>query len=405
MLSLNRIFLFWVLLFFSTNAMIYSSPMSVILSKFNDSKEFVVATFKNVQSLISGGNSKLSETISFISKKKKIFTNWVVEQVEKLEDNGSLWLQLLFAFLAGLSVSFTPCIYPLIPITIGILSSRGHISHRRQMARALFYVLGVSVVFAALGVLCAQFGWIFGTLAGNRWVILLTVAFFTFLALSMLDVFEIDYSMVQVQTPHVSSIFSAFLYGAVTGIIASPCSTPALLSLLGFVTEKNSPMLGFLLLCSFAVGMTFLIVLFSTFSNLLMLMPKPGQWMVDVRHFLGFGILFLCVDFLSSPSVISANWQKYILLALLWSAVALYYLFGSKQDSVSKLIIAHRDREAAGDVNLQRRITFSEFISLSFFVKKTFAIVAMSFAIYYFGKTYLSYKHTKLVSVLIKLLK
>jgi thiol:disulfide interchange protein DsbD len=374
-------------------------------SKFGNIKRLFYEKVSDLNYKVASIKSSLSGLVTSIKDMQKTFSSWIVDKLEKLESDGELVWQLLFAFLAGLSVSFTPCIYPLIPITIGILSSRGRISQKTQMLRVLFYLLGISIVFAGLGVLCAYFGLIFGSFAGNKWMIMLSVGFFFFLALTMLDVIEVDYSLLQINAPNVSSVFSAFLYGAVTGIVASPCSTPALLSLLGFVAEKNNPMLAFMLLCSFAIGMTFLVILFSIFSNLLMLMPKPGRWMVEVRHFLGFGILFLCVDFASNPSIISAIWQRYLMLSIIWSAIAFYYFTSSKKDSVTKIILAHREHEQASDDIIAKGLGITRVISFGLIIKKAFSYIALFCAIYYFGKTYLSFNRTKMRSILVKMLK
>lgn len=376
-----------------------------VSSRLGDIKRFFYEKVSDLNYKVASIKLKLYGLTTSIKEMQKTFSSWIIDKLEKLEGDGSLIWQLLFAFLAGLSVSFTPCIYPLIPITIGILSSRGRISHKTQIMRVLFYLLGISIVFAGLGVLCSYFGLIFGSFAGNKWLIMLSVGFFFFLALTMLDVIEIDYSLLQINAPHVSSIFSAFLYGAVTGIVASPCSTPALLSLLGFVTEKNNPMLAFMLLSSFAIGMTFLIILFSVFSNLLMLMPKPGRWMVEVRHFLGFGILFLCVNFASNPNIVYASWQRYFMLAILWGAIAFYYFISSKKDSVTKIIVAHREHEQMSDEIVAKGLGITKVISFGLIIKKVFSYFALFFAIYYFGKTYLSFNRTKMRSILIKMLK
>jgi thiol:disulfide interchange protein DsbD len=273
------------------------------------------------------------------------------------------------------------------------LGAGGTAGVRRRLARAIAYFLGVSLVFATLGFLAIHFNWVFGTWLGNKWVVFGTVAVFAFLALTMLDLIDFEYSLA-IKAPAVTSVFSALLYGMATGLIASPCMTPALLTLLGFVAQNNSAFLGFSLLFAFALGMTFPIILLSSFSNLLLFMPKPGSWMIEFRHLLGFGILFLCVSFLKP---VTSSWQQHLALGLVWAFVFFYYFFSSKKESVARLIVAHQKRTSG--------IGIAEFISFGFFLKKALSIAALFFAIFYVGKSYLVYNRTKLKFVLMKLLR
>lgn len=342
-----------------------------------------ISAIKNIFTSISGG-----------------FESWIAAQADTFSNNPSLIWQILFAFLAGLSVSLTPCIYPLIPITLGILGSKGKASGRQQLARAISYLLGIAVVFGALGFLAIYFNLMFGSWLGNKWLISFIVAMFSILALHMLDLIDFEFSFFTVNAPEVSSVFSAFFYGMVTGLITSPCMTPALFTLLGFIAQKNDPFLGFILLFSFALGMTFLIILFSGFSTLLLKMPKPGSWMIEIRHLIGFGILFLCINFLKP---ILSQWQIYLIQSLLWFFLGLFYFSSSKRESVSKIIFAHRNRNSIEDNTVD--IGFSEFISFNYLWKKTLSIIAVFLGVYFAGKTYLTYKKTTPKKVLIKMLK
>jgi len=382
----------WLLLSF---ALLFSpKAISANLSIWENTHVLVSQFFKDTA-------NKTKEVLASVIDKTQKFERWAVEQTKNLDEDVPVFWQFFFAFLAGLSVSFTPCIYPLIPITVGILGARSAIGIRRQVLRSIFYLLGVCMVFATLGFLAMHFNWIFGAWAGNKWVILATVGVFAFLALNMLDVFELEYSLT-IKAPEVTSVFSAFVYGMVSGLITSPCMTPVLSALLSFVAQQNNQFLGFMLLFSFALGMTFLVLLFSSFTNLLRLMPKPGFWMVEFRHLLGFGVLFLCIKFLN-PLI--SVWQHNLLVGILWGFIFFYYFFSSKKESVTRIIRAHQEQQQNNGDLEEVYIGIAEFISPSFFFKKLISLVALFLAVFYVGKSYLSYKHTRLRSVLIKLIR
>ncbi len=349
-------------------------------------------------SALSFVSQKVSASVSLARTTFDNVNLWIFSKLRETKEEASVWALIMFAFLAGLSVSMTPCIYPLIPITMGILSSRRTASPIEIGMRALFYLLGIASVFSLLGVLAIKFNLIFGSWLGSPWVIMLLFFSFVVLALSLFDVIELDFmSNTSLKVPEVHSVFSSFAYGAVTALVTSPCMTPALLTLLSIVAQRNDIGFGILLLFLFSLGMTFLIILFSLFSSLYVMRPKPGSWMVEIRKLLGFGILFLALTFLEP---ILAMWQSYMLWAIMAAIMSFYYFSSSKKDSVSSIIKAHQ--ESSSDV-----IEYSIWDSFSFnwLMKKKIAYLAAGFAIFYLGKSYLIFKKIKLISLLMKWLR
>jgi cytochrome c-type biogenesis protein len=199
-------------------------------------------------------------------------------------------------FLAGLVTSITPCIYPMIPITIGILGGSGaeSRSRARTVTYALLYALGLALVYASLGLLAGLTGTLFGTVSANRWAYLFMANLLLLFGLAMLDVFPVT---VPGKLVAWASRFggrspgSVFLMGATSGLVAAPCGAPAFAAVLTFVGQTRSAGLGFLYLFVFSIGMTALLVAVGLSAGMLGALPRPGRWMVVVKKVAGLVIL------------------------------------------------------------------------------------------------------------------
>src|SRR5579872_5316108 len=201
-----------------------------------------------------------------------------------VQNTDSLALRLLLVMLLGLLMSLTPCIYPMIPITAGILQSRGSTSVARNFGVALAYTMGIATTFACLGLLAAFTGQIFGCFLNSPIVILLIVAVLIYLAFSMFGFYDMYVPKALRggnQSVQGGSIASAFAFGAVSGSVASPCLSPGLMLLLSIVTTLGSKWLGFLLLFSFGIGLSLPLLLVGTFSTSLNMLPRAGMWMLE----------------------------------------------------------------------------------------------------------------------------
>lgn len=239
----------------------------------------------------------------------------------------SWWFRLLLAFVMGVLLSLTPCIYPMIPITVAILQSHGKRSMWYNFLFALAYTMGIATTFATLGLVAAYTGSIFGTILNNPLVIVTIVAFFVYLAGSMLGLYEM-YLPRWMQNSSGSkqggSALSAFLFGAVSGTIASPCLTPGLLFLLTYVCQLQSLVLGFVLLFVFGIGTSMPLLIIGTFSNAIQFLPNAGMWMVEVKKLFGFILLGMSIYFLKG---ILPLYVLYLLTALLIAAAGVFYLY------------------------------------------------------------------------------
>ncbi len=207
----------------------------------------------------------------------------------------SHFMALLFSFLAGLLTSFTPCSYPMIPITIGFIGSRTAKSRKRGFVLAFFYVFGLAVVYAALGVTAALTGKMFGTATQHPVVYFIIANICIFFGLAMLEVFHLPspkfFDKLTVKNLPGSEILSSIILGGSSAIVISTCTTPVLGILLAFVASKGNLMLGMGMLFLFAYGLGTLVIILGTFTGLLGSLPKSGPWLKIVQK--AFGIIMI----------------------------------------------------------------------------------------------------------------
>ncbi len=256
-----------------------------------------------------------------------------------IEHTNSLWLQCLLILLLGALLSLTPCIYPMIPITVGILQGQGSKSFVRNLFMSLCYTMGVATTFALLGVVAAYTGKLFGTFMQHPLVILSIVALLVYLAGSMFGLYEM-YIPKGLQSNNKftkgGSPITAFLFGVVSGTVASPCVSPGLALVLSIVTGLGNPFLGFVFLFAFGIGLSLPLMIIGTFSSSLNVLPKAGMWMVEIKKLFGFLMLGMCIYFIGTivPAYVT-TWLFTTLIAVM----GLYYLkTAGKQSGFSKLL-------------------------------------------------------------------
>ena len=193
-------------------------------------------------------------------------------------------IDFLWVFLGGILLSLTPCIYPLLPITIAYIGANSTDSKIKGFSLSLVYVTGVSITYTILGLAAVLTGSLFGefsSLPSVRIIVGLIIIFFGF---SLWRSRGISLPGVKLPLIKKSGIYlSCFLLGLISGLIVSPCITPALGSILIFVATKRNFIYGALLLISFAYGMGLLLILAGTFSSILTALPKSGYWMVVIK--------------------------------------------------------------------------------------------------------------------------
>lgn len=237
---------------------------------------------------------------------------------EEYQSKGWLWMYL-GSFGAGFLTSLTPCVYPMIPITLGIFGARGaDVSKARRLALATSYVVGMGVTYAVLGVTFAMLGGSAGTLLANPFVVIPIVVLFVAMAASLFGAFELNLpASWQAKLNQVGGkgFGGAFAMGLVGGFIAAPCTGPFLAGLLAFTASTKSVFGGGSLLFVYALGMG---VLFWVLAAAAMSLPKSGRWMDVVKSLGGVLLLFGAIYFLRPliPAMRTvASPEKWFLLA------------------------------------------------------------------------------------------
>jgi thiol:disulfide interchange protein DsbD len=206
-------------------------------------------------------------------------------------------------FGAGLLTSLTPCVYPMIPITAGVLGGAGAVgrSRARTVVLSLTYALGLALVYAILGLVAGLTGTLFGTISSNPWAYLVMGNLLLLAGLAMLDVIPIlapDRLLGWASQWGGQSVGAVFLMGATSGLVAAPCGAPAFAAVLTFVGATQSAGLGFLYLFAFSLGMTALLIAIGIFSGTVAALPRPGRWTVWVKRLAGVLMLAMAEYYL-----------------------------------------------------------------------------------------------------------
>lgn len=202
-------------------------------------------------------------------------------------------LAYLTVYLAGVLVSFTPCVYPVIPITIGFIGARSGGSRGRGFLLSVIYVFGMAVTYTALGGVAALSGKLFGQMQTNPWVYVIMANLFLFMGLSMLGVFTFPLRTPQFVArlqPRGSpqGVAGSFLIGAASGLVMGPCTAPVLAVLLGYAATRQDLLYAMSLLFVFSFGMGTLLIVLGTFAGLLANLPRSGPWMTRIGHLFGW---------------------------------------------------------------------------------------------------------------------
>lgn len=216
----------------------------------------------------------------------------------QLSSNPALAIPLLFA--AGVLTSLTPCVYPMIPITAAIVGGSAidrPASRFATVGLTFSYVVGLALVYAALGTVAGLTGALFGSISTNPWLYFFMANLLVYFALVMLDVAPLPLPKKLVaRAAGVGGggrFTAAFGMGAVSGLVAAPCSAPVMAAVLTWVGTTQSGVLGFIYLFAFSLGMCALLVVVGLSSGHAVRLPKAGAWMIWVKR--GFAVIMLAV--------------------------------------------------------------------------------------------------------------
>ena len=227
---------------------------------------------------------------------------------------GSYGGALFWVFIAGLATSLTPCVYPMIAVTVSVFGAHETTSRVRGALLSSVFVLGMAAFFTPLGILSASTGVAFGSALANPWVLGALALLFVVMALSMLGLFDVSLpSSWQQSLARIGGVGyrGAFGIGFVNGLIAAPCTGPVIAVLLTWVATTGNVGFGALSLFVYSLGLGVLFFLVGTFAVVL---PKSGRWLDGVKSILGIAMLALAFYFLRSlvdypqPDTRSTTW-------------------------------------------------------------------------------------------------
>ena len=245
---------------------------------------------------------------------------------DKLINKENLTLTLVLFFALGIGLAFTPCVFPMYPIVSGIVIGQGKQAKTSNAFWLTFiYVQGMAITYSVLGLIVASAGMQFQAALQHPAILGIFIGIFVLLALAMFGRFELQLpakwqtrltNLSNNQTP--GSIAGVFAMGALSGLIASPCTTAPLTGILLFIAQSGDLTLGFISLYVLSIGMGVPLIIFGITGS--KLLPKAGQWMNVVK--VSFGFMMLSVAIVFVERLWPKGWPSdYI--NLLWAALGL----------------------------------------------------------------------------------
>jgi cytochrome c-type biogenesis protein len=205
---------------------------------------------------------------------------------------------LLAVYVGGVVTSLTPCLYPMIPVTVSIVAgSRGATRRSTRMALAATYVLGLAAAYAGLGLVAGLTGTLFGAISTNPWMLFVMGNVMLASSLMMADVIPVpipqrlrDRSATMGEGGRYAGVL---VMGIVSGLVAAPCGAPVMAAILTWVSATKSAWLGFLYLFVFSLGMSSLLLAFAFVADTSLRLPRAGPWMLWVKR--AFAVILLGV--------------------------------------------------------------------------------------------------------------
>ena len=254
------------------------------------------------------------------------------------------------AWVGGALVSLTPCVYPMIAVTVSVFGAKQAQRRLQSLSLSLAFVAGIVAMFVPLGVAAGLTGNLFGAALQNRWVITGISALFVLMAASMFGAFEFALPSSlnnRLATLGGIGIRGAFVLGLVSGLVASPCTGPVLTGILAFIAKTRSVVMGASAMAAFALGLGLPFFLVGAFA---MQLPKSGRWMVHVKSLFGIIMLVVAVYYLGNAFPALVHWvpagKSGVVLAVAAAFVGL--LLGAIHRDFSGATVGGRSAKAVG---------------------------------------------------------
>lgn len=221
--------------------------------------------------------------------------------VASIIERHGVFLSLFFVFWTGVLLNLTPCVYPMIPVTIAYFGSRARTGQSPRRA-VTAYFLGIVLTYSLLGTIAGLTGSLFGAALQHPAMLTFLAIVMLYMAAGMFDWVPFMVPSAWLQSAGGRVPMGAFGMGATMGLVASPCVGPFLAGLLAYVGSRQSALIGFSLFFVLSCGMALPYVILGFFSDRIRSLPKAGEWMVVVKTVFGFVLLGMAVYF-SAPLV------------------------------------------------------------------------------------------------------
>ena len=248
---------------------------------------------------LSGGAVPLSQAPGESQAAASTAAAGASEDFGRLLERRGFPFVLLLLFAGGLALNLTPCVYPVIPLTVSFFGGQAKGETGRVFGLAAIYVLGMATTYSALGVAAGLSGKLFGAALQSPWVLAGVAAVLVALALSMFGLYDIRMPTALMQkTGARSGRAGAYAMGLLVGVVAAPCVGPFVLGLLAFVAARQDAALGFLFFFVLSLGLGLPYLFLAAFSGSLSRLPRAGEWMEGVKSVFGWVLLAMAAYFL-----------------------------------------------------------------------------------------------------------
>jgi len=229
----------------------------------------------------------------------------------------NIWLTLVAIFMGGLALNLTPCIYPLIPITISYFGGKSEKIKGRTIIHGILYIFGLAITNSLLGLSAALSGGILGFALQKPLVLIFVVSVMVAMALSFFGMWELRLPLwlTRIASKNYAGFFGTFFMGLTLGIVATSCIGPFILGLLIHVGQKGDPFLGFLYLFVLSLGLGLPLSILAVFSGTIVKLPKSGDWMLWIKKLMGWILLFMAA-FTASPLLHHLFGKEWLLAAV-----------------------------------------------------------------------------------------
>lgn len=249
------------------------------------------------------------------------FSETPKNKLDTLLDQSSFFLLFLSFFGLGVLLSLTPCVLPMIPILSSMILGKEKITHAHAFFISLFYVLGMAITYAIAGILFGMIGETVQSFFQQPWIIATFSALFVLMALSLFGLFTLELpNALRSKIANISqhqkrgTYIGAAIMGILSTLILSPCVTPPLVAVLGFISQTGDAALGGVALFAMGIGMGVPLLLIGALGS--RILPKSGSWMNTVKNIMG--IFLLAVAIFMLQRIVSE-----IICMLLWALLSL----------------------------------------------------------------------------------